>query len=116
MGLPKGAPIPIKGRSGQFRQDEQGNVVISKLNEKMLAEISEAGGGNMIKANNTTTGLKALFNEINKMDKTELEQRIYSAYDEKFQYFIAMVLLLILIEYLILDRKNRHLKDIHLFK
>ncbi len=115
MGLPKGAPIPIKGKSGQFRQDEDGNVVISKLDEKMLAEIAEAGGGNMIKANNTTTGLKALFKEINKMEKTELEQRIYSDYDEKFQYFIAFVLLLILIEYLILDRKNRHFKDIHLF-
>ncbi|RXQ95671.1 VWA domain-containing protein [Ancylomarina salipaludis] len=115
MGLPKGAPIPVKGKSGQFRQDENGNVVISKLDEKMLAEIAEAGGGNMIKANNTTTGLNALFKEINKMDKTELEQRIYSAYDEKFQYFIAIVLFLILIEYLILDRKNRHLKDIHLF-
>ncbi len=115
MGLPQGAPIPIKGKQGQFRQDEEGNVVISKLNENMLTEIAKAGGGSMIKANNTTTGLKALFNEINKMEKTEIEQRIYSDYDSKFQYLIAFVLLLILIEYLILDRKNRHLKDIHLF-
>ncbi|MFA8434256.1 MAG: VWA domain-containing protein [Marinifilaceae bacterium] len=115
MGLPKGAPIPVKGQPGQYRKDDSGNVVISKLDESMLQQIAEAGGGLPIRANNTTTGLNRLFNEINKMDKTELEQRVYSDYDEKFQYFIAIGLLLLLLEFLILERKNKHLKDIRLF-
>lgn len=116
MGSPEGAPIPVSGNDGGFRKDEQGNIVISKLDQQMIEQIATAGGGRPVIANNTTTGLNVLFNEINKMNKTELEQRVYAAYDEKFQYFIGFGLLLLFLELLILERKNRHLKDINLFK
>ena len=116
MGLPEGAPIPVRKGSSEFRRDDQGNIVISKLDRKMIEEIATAGGGKPVIANNTTTGLNVLFKEINKMDKTELEARVYTAYDEKYQYFIAFGLLLLLIDLLILERKNRLLKDIHLFQ
>lgn len=115
MGLAQGAPIPEKGRAGEYRRDKDGKIVISKLDEAMLQQIARAGQGIYIRANNTTTGLNTLFKEMNKMDKSELEQRTYSDYDEKFQYIIALVILLLLVEFLILERKNKHLKDIHLF-
>jgi len=115
MGLAQGAPIPEKGRAGEYRRDKDGKIVISKLDEVMLQQIARAGQGIYIRANNTTTGLNTLFKEMNKMDKSELEQRTYSDYDEKFQYIIALVILLLLVEFLILERKNKHLKDIHLF-
>lgn len=115
MGLPEGAPIPVSRGSRDFRKDEDGNIVISKLDQKMVEQIATAGGGSPVIANNTTTGLNALFSEINKMNKTELEQRVYAAYDEKFQIFIAIGLLLLFIEFLVLERKNRFLKDINLF-
>ncbi len=116
MGLPEGAPIPVSPGSRDFRKDENGNIVISKLDQKMVEQIATAGGGKPVIANNTTTGLNALFNEINKMNKTELEQRVYAAYDEKFQLFIAIGLLLLFLDFFVLERKNRHLKDINLFK
>ncbi|PCH69304.1 MAG: hypothetical protein COC06_07830 [Bacteroidales bacterium] len=116
MGLPEGAPIPVSIGSRDFRRDENGDIVISKLDQQMIEQIASAGGGKPVIANNTTTGLNALFNEINKMSKTELEQRVYAAYDEKFQLFIVIGLLLLFLEFLVLERKNRHLKDINLFK
>lgn len=115
MGSPEGAPIPIRAGSSDFRRDDKGNIVISKLDQQMVEEIATAGGGKAVIANNTTTGLNVLFKEINKMDKTELEARVYTAYDEKFQIFLAIGLLLLFIEFLVLERKNRHLKDINLF-
>ena len=115
MGLPEGAPIPVKAGSGDFRRDDKGNIVISRLDQKMVEQIATAGGGKPVIANNTTTGLNVLFSEINKMNKTELEAKVYAAYDEKFQLFLAIGLLLLFIELMVLERKNRHLKDINLF-
>lgn len=117
MGLPKGGPIPVYNQYGQkdYRKDKDGNVIVTKLNEEMLQEISAAGNGVYIRANNTEIGLNRLFDEINKMQKTELESRIYSDYNDQFMYFIAAALFLILLEYLILERKNNLFRNISLF-
>jgi Ca-activated chloride channel family protein len=49
------------------------------------------------------------------MEKTEMESQIYADYDEKFQYFIGFGLLLLLLDFVILERKNKYLKNIKLF-
>jgi Ca-activated chloride channel family protein len=49
------------------------------------------------------------------MEKTELESQIYADYDEKFQYFLGFGFFLILIDFIILERKNKYLKNIKLF-
>ncbi len=115
MGLPEGAPIPVSAGSSQFRRDKNGNIIISKLDQQLIEQIAIAGGGKPVIANNTTTGLNLLFKEINKMNKIELETRKYSAYDDKFQLFIALALLFLFIDFLIIERKNKYLKDIDLF-
>lgn len=115
MGSPQGAPIPVRSGSSDFRKDAQGNVVISKLNRKLVEEVAAAGGGKTAIAGNASTGLNLLFKEINKMDKTDLDAKVYTAYNEKFQVFLAIGLLLILLEFLILERKNKYLKKWNLF-
>jgi len=117
MGLPSGSPIPVL-RNGQtdYMKDRDGNVVITKLNEQMLEQISAAGSGIYIRANNAQVGLNTLFDEINKMEKQEMESRTYSEYDDQFQFFFAIGLFLLLLEFVILERKNKYLKNIHLFK
>ncbi|MGB5989761.1 MAG: VWA domain-containing protein [Marinifilaceae bacterium] len=115
MGLPQGAPIPVKGNPGQFHKDREGNVVVSRLNEDMLKKIAAAGEGAYIRANNTRVGLNALFKEINKMDKTQMESNIYSDYIERFQYFVFVALFLLLLDFLVLERKNRRIMKIKLF-
>ncbi len=116
MGLPQGAPIPIT-RNGQtdYRKDKDGKPVVTKLDEQMLEKISAAGQGIYVRANNSQVGLNVLFDEINKMEKTEMESRIYSEYDDQFQYFFAIGLALLLLEFLILERKNKYLKNVKLF-
>jgi len=116
MGLPQGSPIPVL-RNGQkeYMKDNQGNVVVTKLDETMLEQIAEAGNGVYVRANNAQVGLNTLFDEINKLEKTEMESLVYSDYDDQFQYFFAIGLILILLEFFILERKNRFLKNIKLF-
>jgi len=116
MGLPQGAPIPVvSGGQNDYRRDREGNVVITKLNETMLEQISAAGGGVYVRANNAQVGLETLFDEINKMQKTEMEARTFSEYEDQFQYFLAVGLALLLLEFLLLERKNKYLRRIKLF-
>ena len=117
IGDPDGAPIPVYTGTGQktFRKDREGNTVISKLNERMLQQIAAAGDGVYVRSSDTRIGLNAIFDEINKMDKQEIDTQIYSDYEERFQYLFGMGFLLLLIEFLILDRKNRWLSKIKLF-
>lgn len=118
MGLPQGAPIPTVSRSGQrdYRTDAQGSVVISKLEENTLKQVAAAGGGKYIRANNTKSGLSALFSELDDMQKVEMEAKVYSEYEEQYQYFLGFALLALLAEVFILNRKNRRLDAINLFK
>ena len=115
MGLPQGAPIPEQGNPGQFMKDGQGNVVISKLDEATLREIAKAGEGLFVRASNTNVGLNTLLDEINEMDKTLLEERVFSDYAETYQYFLLAALLFGLIDFMILERKNKNLLKINIF-
>jgi Ca-activated chloride channel family protein len=118
MGSPEGAPIPIRKSSGQpvFQKDEQGKVVVSKLNQKMLQEIAAAGGGEYVLANNTTIGLNTLFDYINQMEKKEIESRIYTDYNHQYQYPLALSILLIVIELLLGTKKSKWAKRFNLYK
>jgi len=116
MGLPSGSPIPVlKNGQTDYLKDRDGKVVVTKLNEQMLEQISAAGQGIYVRANNAQIGLNALFDEMNKMEKQEMETRTYSEYDDQFQYFFAIGLFLLLLEFVILERKNKYLKNINLF-
>ena len=116
MGLPQGAPIPVGGAgSRDFLKDKQNNIVVTKLDENMLTQIATTGGGTYIRANNAEVGLNNLFNEIEKMEKSELNSRDYSEYNDQFPLFLTLALVLILIDFMILDRKNKWLRNFRLF-
>jgi Ca-activated chloride channel homolog len=118
MGLPEGAPIPdydAYNRQTGFKKDRQGNTVITKLDEGMLQQIAATGNGVYVRASNAQVGLNRIFNEISKLEKTEFESKIFSDYESRFHYFIALTLLLLLIEILIFERKSKWLRKIKLF-
>lgn len=116
MGLEQGAPIPQKGAPGQFMKDSQGNVVVSKLDENTLKEIAKAGEGVYVRASNAEVGLSQLLDEVNQMEKTLLEERVYSDYAEKYQYFLLAGLFFIFLEFMILGRKNKYFLKINIFR
>jgi Ca-activated chloride channel family protein len=118
IGTPSGVPIPLSSGSGRvdFRTDSEGKVVISKLNEELLRQVSAAGHGVYIRATNSRTGLNDILEEVNNMEKEEISAKIYSEYDEQFVYYAALALILILIEMLILGRKNQFFNRLNLFE
>lgn len=117
MGLPEGAPIPVyRGYNRDYKKDNTGTTVITKLNETLLKQIAAAGGGRYVRANNTKAGLNAIFEEINKMEKTEIETKVFSDYEDRFQYFIGFALLLLIIEIFIFERKSKWAGKFNLFK
>ena len=116
MGLPQGAPVPVISYGQRdYMRDRDGNVVITKLDEPMLEQIAAAGRGIYVRANNVQVGLDNLFDEINKMQKDEIESRVYSEYDDQFQYLFVIGMFLLLLEFVVLERKNRYLKNINFF-
>jgi Ca-activated chloride channel family protein len=114
IGTSQGAPIPF-GNAGIFLRDRDGNVVVTQLNEQMCQEIAAAGKGIYVRADNTNTALRTLQNEIDKMDKAALDSKVYSEFDEQFQILAWIVLALLLIEFVLLERKNRIFSRIKLF-
>jgi Ca-activated chloride channel family protein len=119
MGSVDGGPIPIRNRYGKlngYRKDKQGNTVISKLNESMLKDIAQAGGGSYIRANSTESGLNALFEEINKMEKKEIGSKVFTDYKDRFQLFIGFALLLLIIDLFVFNRKHKWSHKIKLFE
>ncbi|NOU19160.1 MAG: VWA domain-containing protein [Bacteroidales bacterium] len=117
IGSPQGAPIPSLSADTQnsFWKDKDGNVVVSKLDEETLSKVAVAGNGKYIRATNSQFGLIPLFEDINKMQKTEMKEKIYSEYDDQFQYLFGLAFLLLFLEFLILERKNKWLTKLNLF-
>jgi len=117
VGLPQGAPIPIDG-GGQknYIKDAQGNIVISKLDEDMLNQISAAGNGLYVRANNAQLGLNTVFDKVKKMSKAEYESKVYSEFENQFQWPIGIALFFLVFEMIILDRKTKWSAKFHLFK
>jgi len=118
IGDPKGAPIPMTSEDGNanFRKDSDGNIIISKLNETMLQDVAVATGGVYSRANNVSFGLNKVLDDMKNLNKAEVKTKVYSAYNDQFQYILGFALFFLLFEFVILERKNRYLKNINLFK
>lgn len=114
MGKPEGAPIPIGGTMS-FKKDNDGNVVVSKLSEDMCKEIAQAGKGVYVRADNTNTAQKTITKELDKLAKADVENKVYSEYNEQFQSFAFIALFLLIIDTFIFNRKNKQLSKINIF-
>lgn len=115
VGSPQGAPIPVPGRS-DYMVDNEGNVVVSKLNEQMCREIAAAGNGAYIYVDNSSSAQEELSGYVDKLAKKDMESVIYSEYDEQFQAVALLALLLLVVDLVIMERKNPLFKGIKLFR
>ena len=109
IGDPAGAPIPMPG-SNQYITDEEGNVVVSKLNEDMCREIAKAGNGSYIYVDNSSSAQEKLAEQVNRLPKAKMESQIYSEFDEQFQGFIILGLIFLLLDILIMERQNHRIQ------
>ena len=104
VGSTQGQPIPVKG---ELLKDKDGNIVVSRLDEKTLREIAQAGGGAYIHAGNEEFGLNPIINDIRKMEDEEFSSTVFEEYDEQYMYFLGIALLLFVTEMLIGGRRSR---------
>lgn len=113
IGSPQGAPIKV---GGEFIKDEKGEMVVSRLNEQLLQQITEIGKGGYIRASNAEFGLSELVDEIAKMEKSERSTLTFDEYNEQFHWLLWIALSLLLIEGLLLDRRNSKLRKFNIFE
>lgn len=114
VGDPKGAPIPMG--DGSYLKDNAGQTVMSALNEQMCQEVAKAGSGTYIHVDNTSDAEEELNDQLTKLQKGETSSVIYSEYDEQFQAFGIIAIILFVVEALLLEAKNPAFKGIKLFK
>ena len=115
IGKPEGSPIPKPGTNDYFK-DRSGQVVVSRLNEEMCQQIAQAGQGIYVRCDNTNTALRSLQKELEEVATAELETTVYADYNEQYQSFVLVALLLLVVEFFILSRKNHRLARMDLFK
>lgn len=114
LGSAKGAPIPMPGQRGEYIRDNQGQIVTTTLNEKLAAEIASAGGGIYV---NGASGdaLSQLADRLETLQKSEFKHVTYTAGAEQFPVFAWIALIFLIIDILVLDRKNSWLKKYNFF-
>ena len=113
IGTPEGAPISI---DGEFIKDEQGDMVVSKLDEQMLEQIALTTGGAYIRATNRSLGLDEIVQKINEVEKKELTSTVFEDFNEQYQYLIGLALALLLLEFAMLERRSRLLARFNIFR
>jgi Ca-activated chloride channel homolog len=111
LGLPEGALIPTAKGNGkmEYKKDENGSYVMSKLNEGLLQNIAKEGNGVYIRANNSSIGLDNILARINKMDKNEYEAIAYKDYESRFYIFAFIGLIILIIEFMVFEKKNKYI-------
>lgn len=114
LGSPKGAPIPIDARNGVFMKDSSGKPITTYLNENMAKEIAQAGNGIYV-SGNSSSAVNDIDNQLEALEKSDLERVVYSSSAEQFPVFAWIALIFILIDVFVLDGKNALLKKINFF-
>lgn len=114
VGTSKGAPIP--DGNGGYLKDNSGQTVLSALNEQMCQQVAKAGNGVYIHVDNTSDAHEKLNKELSKLQSGISDTVVYSEYNEQFQIFGIILLLLLIVETILLESRNPLFKQINLFR
>lgn len=117
IGTAKGGPIPLKenGRVIGYKKDNRGMVVVTQMNEQILRDISNAGNGKYINGNKTTETIASIKDILDKAEKSEFETKQFSDYEDQFQWFVGIGLLLLIIDVTLLEKKTKWIQKLNLF-
>ena len=117
VGDVKGGTIPIK-RNGvliNYKKDNQGETVITRLNEETLQQIANDANGVYINGRVTSDVVDQIRDLLNKMDKKEFEAKEFADYKDQFQWFLGFAVFFLCIDIFLLERKTAWLKKLNLF-
>ena len=110
VGSKDGTFIPLP--EGGYITDDQGNNVVTRLDDATLKDIAEVGNGIYVQSTNREFGLNPIIEDIQNMEDKVMTTVMYEEYEELYMYFLGVALLFFVIEMLIGDRRSK----IHLFK
>ena len=114
IGSVRGEPIPIKDNRGQvtgFKKDKGGSVVVSRLDEVTLQKVALTTGGKYYHATSGEMELDKIYDEISKMEKKELEGKLLTQYEDRYQYFLLISVILLCVEFLLSERRSKKAVD-----
>jgi len=110
FGSPAGVPIPIYNGSGAavgFKKDNQGNIVLTKLDETILKNLADKGNGKYYRGSNTEDELEFIYNDLSKIEQTEYGSKRITEYEDRFYYFLLPAILLLIAEFFISSNKSK---------
>ncbi len=108
FGTERGGPIPVYSARSivDYKKDKSGSIVLSKKNEASLKEIASISNAKYISGKDVSSAAKKFNDELSKMEKTEFETQVFSDYEDQFQWFLGLVLIIFLIDIFISERKT----------
>ena len=109
IGSPEGEPIPVTNVTGMqvgYVYDRQGNLVLSRLNEQVLRDVAEAGGGTFIRAGGRPTAADQIARELDGLQRTTVESQIETTGVERFQLFVGLAIVMLIAGELITNRRR----------
>lgn len=117
VGSESGVPIPnvIDGVVSGYKKDNAGNTIVTKLDPKILQDIAGETNGVYVQASNSDIGLDVILNKIDELDKKQLESKMYTDYEDQFQWFLGAALLFLVLEALVSERISKLWKKLNLF-
>ena len=114
IGSVQGSPIRLA--NGDMMKDKSGQIVVSRLDQTTLQQVAAAGGGTCTIANPSDLGLNAVLKNIKEMEKKDLLSTHFKSYFELFYVPLTLALIFLVLEALVLDRKNKFLHNLDVFK
>jgi len=117
MGSEEGGPIPIiqNGQVVDYKKDREGNTVVTRLDATVLQKIADATGGTFTRASNAQDNLGMVFKEIEKMEKKDFGSKEFTAHEDRFQYLLALGILLLIAELVLSEKRNKFLSRFAVF-
>ena len=110
VGLPnQGTPIPLRQSNGKlqgYKHDRNGTPIVTKLEDALLREIVQLTGGNYYQATPGGAEIDRLLAALAAIEKREIEERQFTQYEDRFQYFLAFALLFLVWEFLLPESRS----------
>ena len=110
FGSPAGVPIPVYNASGAavgFKKDNEGSIVLTKLDEAVLKSIAEKGNGKYYRGTNTEDELDNIYNDLAKIEQSEYGSKQITEYEERFYYFLLPAIILLIVEFFISTNRSK---------
>jgi Ca-activated chloride channel family protein len=105
VGTDKGSPIPLP--NGDFKRDAEGNIVLSKVNIDAMRTYAQKGNGKSFILGSGKEEIDAIFKELGRITNKEFEDVVFTDYDDEFQYCLIIAGLLLIVEFMLSERKTR---------